>query len=468
MSTRDEKTAIEALCANALNVRFKDLDKATVELAKNRVIDVIGCAIGGANAPGNAALRDLVKGWGGKKESAILVHGGKAPAHNVAMLNAIMARSYDFEVMSLVADGRLVPSHHAATMVTAALAVAQAAGADGKEMLTAMVVGDDVAARVLVSSDWNFYLGWDGIGTVVSLGAVATAGRLLGLDEVQMRNAFGILVNLICGSIQSIWDGATTFKLNQGAAARDGIFAAELARGGWTGLSDALFSRFGYFHLYTQGCKDPAFLTRDLGRKFYGESDFKPYPCGFPNHAPIDCALELVREYGVKAGDIEGVEVKLLARSLLSYYAKPFAIRDFPHGDAIFSFYYTVATALLRGSVKPEHFTEESIRDPRVNELIKKIKLSEIPAGKDVARVELKMKDGRELAKGLETGKGNPLTKPLSQEEILGKFRSQVEYSKTVSWNKAEKLLEMLGQLEKVDDLDKLTALATASRRPKK
>jgi hypothetical protein len=62
----------------------------------------------------------------------------------------------------------------------------------------------------------------------------------------------------------------------------------------------------------------------------------------------------------------------------------------------------------------------------------------------------------------------NPLTKPLSQEEILGKFRSQVEYFKTVGRDKAEKLLEMLGRLEKVDDLDEVTALATASRRSKK
>ena len=163
VTSAENNKYIEAFSANVVNTCFEDFDKATVELAKNRVIDVLGCLIGGANAPGNAALFKLVKGWAGKKESTILIHGGKAPAQNVAMMNTIMARSFDFEVMSYAINGQYMASHHAATLVPTSLALSEAYGANGKEMLTAMLVGDDMAARIQTASTGHpIGLGWDG------------------------------------------------------------------------------------------------------------------------------------------------------------------------------------------------------------------------------------------------------------------------------------------------------------------
>jgi 2-methylcitrate dehydratase PrpD len=92
-SIQKVETAIEQMSAKAVNTQFENLDQAAVDLAKNRVIDVIGCAIGGANAPGNAALIDLVRKWGGNGEATIWIHGGKAPAQNAAMVNTITAKT---------------------------------------------------------------------------------------------------------------------------------------------------------------------------------------------------------------------------------------------------------------------------------------------------------------------------------------------------------------------------------------
>ena len=86
-------TPIEELSENVLNTRFENFDRETLEKNKNRIIDVVGCLIGGAHASGNQALVDLVKGWGGKEEATILIHGGKVPALHAAMVNSIMARS---------------------------------------------------------------------------------------------------------------------------------------------------------------------------------------------------------------------------------------------------------------------------------------------------------------------------------------------------------------------------------------
>ena len=83
--------------ANVLDTRFENFDQATLTSAKSRIIDVVGCLIGGANAAGNSVLIDLVKEWGGKEEATILAHGVKVPAHNAAMVNSVMARSFDFD-----------------------------------------------------------------------------------------------------------------------------------------------------------------------------------------------------------------------------------------------------------------------------------------------------------------------------------------------------------------------------------
>ena len=94
------QTAIEQMSDNTVACQFEDIDPKTIELAKYRIIDVIGCAIGGANAPGNSALLDLVRQWGRDGKSTVWIHGFKSSVQDVAMVNAILNRSYDFEVMS--------------------------------------------------------------------------------------------------------------------------------------------------------------------------------------------------------------------------------------------------------------------------------------------------------------------------------------------------------------------------------
>jgi 2-methylcitrate dehydratase PrpD len=454
-------TAIEALAANVLETRFEDFDPVTVKNARNRIIDVMGCAIGGAGAPGNQALVDLVKDWGGKQEATILVHGGKAPAHNAALVNAIMCRSFDFEVMSVLVEGKQYAAHHAATMVMTALALAEAEGKNGQEMITAMITGDDVTARVIAASDIDLGLGWDGTGTYTAFGATAIAGRLLDLNKREMRNAFGIVLNNVASTVQGIWDGATTFKYGQGSAAMNGIIAAKLAKKGWKGPDDALLGRFGFYALYTHGCKNPNLLTRDLGKKYYAEAVYKPYPCCRATHSTIDAALAVITGHDIQTGAIDEVTISIPARLLDSFVAKPFQVREYPHCDAIFSLRYTCATALLHGCVKQQHFTPEAINDPGVNKLIAKIRLAALPeTAPRAVTVRVKTRDGREFTGSAATGKGDPLDSPLSDAEIIAKYRSQVEFSQTVRRENAEKLLESLQKLEKAASVAEIVTLA--------
>lgn len=468
MDISNEKTAVEALSANVLNARFEDLDRETVEAAKNRIMDIIGCAIGSANDPGCPQLVNLAKDWGGKPESTIIASGVKGPAQIVAMVNAIMDRAFDFEAMSGEVAGKRYGQHISGTTVPASLAMGEAKHINGKELITALVVGDDVSNRIALAYDFDFFRGFDGTMTHPHFGATATAGRILGLNQLQMRNAMGIVLNLIAGSFQSIWDGAATFKLGQGAAARNGIFAAELAKAGWTGPEDALLSRYGFYALYTPGCTHPEMLTKDLGKIFYAENKFKRYPCGGPNHIPIELAFAIRRQHSIEAEDIEEVTLRVNRHSLDNYYAKPWKIRNFPHGDAVFSFQYTVSTALLRGHVEMEDFTEKSIRDLRVNALAAKMKVVELPDAKPGAiELRVRMKDGREFSQSPADATDYILGKPMSWDELVAKFMAQVDFSKMVSRKNAEKIVDLVSRLERVEDISEVMGLTASNFNPK-
>ncbi|MBN1160670.1 MAG: MmgE/PrpD family protein [Dehalococcoidales bacterium] len=458
-----EATAIERLVTNALKTRFENIDEDTLEAAKYRIIDTLGCLIGGALDTGNPELLRLLKERGGKKEATVLVYGDKLPVGEAAFMNCIMARSFDFEPVSPLYEGMSCPGHISGTTIPSALTLAEMVGAGGKEMITALLVGDDIATRILAASGFGFTLGWDGVGTVNTFGVVAIAGRLLGLDKLQLRNAFGIALNQIGTTFQSFWDGTTAFKLPQGLAARAGIFSAQLTKAGWTGPKDALFGRFGYYKMFTEGCEKPQALTDNLAKKFYYDGTIKPYPCCRIPHAAIQCALDLIKKHNIKPDDIASVNLDLAQGGIDHVCGHPFKIGAFPHGNAAFSYEYVTATAFLFGSVRPEHFTESAIRNPQVAEFIKKIKLTAVEDVEfEKARMTVTLKDGRRLTQTCTKVKGDPQSNPMTRDEIIDKFWMNVEFSKKISQKKATQLLDILLNLEKVDSVRKIIPLLVA------
>lgn len=452
MLSTTEGVAVEALAENALRTRFEDLDTETIETMKGRLIDILGCAIGGANAPGNRGLIELVRGWGGKGEATILVHGGRVLVQDAAMVNAVLTRSYDFEEQAPM-------EHQSATIIPVALALSEMVQGSGKDFLTALIVGADVGNRISASFDFDFYQGFDNIGSLHTFASTAIAGRLLELTASELKNAFGIALHQTAGSIASYWDCDTTFKLNNGFAARTGIVAAELAKAGLVGAADALQGRFGYYTLYTHGCARPEKLTEDLGRKYIlGKDMYKQFPSGRPNHVPIELGISLASEYDIQAPDIAEVTLSLPPRYMTIYYAQPFRIRSYPVGDALFSFRYTLASALLRRHVDLTDMTEEAIRDPKVNALIQRINVREIAGPRTGVEVAVKMKDGKEFRKFSDApDRGLP-----GRDDIKAKFMAQVEFSRTVPVENAETIVALLDGLEEIEDIRQIIELICA------
>jgi 2-methylcitrate dehydratase PrpD len=450
----------QELVRNVLDTPFEAFDASVVNSARERIIDVVGCMIGGANAPGNSMLLDLAREWGGREEATVMVHGVKVPAHNAALVNSIMARSYDFEPAGPIVDNKSTPAHISGTTVPVALAAAEATASHGKDLLAALILGDDLASRIIAASNINLDSGFEPTGIANMFGATAIAGRLTKLTEEQMLHAFGIALNQLSGTFQNIFDGVHTFKLPQGLAARGGIFSAALAKKGFTGVKDALFSKYGYFSLY---CKtyEPGVLIKDLGEAFYADMTCKPYPCCRSTHAAIDCTLALVLSNTINPEDVEEVVVNVPLKAHDFAVGQHFKIRNVPQIDASFSLQYTVATALLRKSVRLEHFTEEYITDRKVADIIDKIRLTAkiTPEKPLAAAVKIRTKQGVEYEKRVDMPRGNGILTPLTETEKREKFFDNVRFSNTVSLEKAQKALGLLERVENVDNMAELSQL---------
>lgn len=447
----------EELAANLVETSYDSIPGESTDRAKWRVIDAVGCAMAGAAAAGCSAVVDLVRKWGGAPEGTVWTRAFKAPAPNATMANAVMTRSFDFEPIEAEGENRSGPAHISGTTIPTALTMAEYRGASGQDLLCALILGDDLTSRIGIASGLDLGLGWDNTGTMNVFGATAIASRLLGLDTRQTTDAFGIALNQMGGSMDGVWDKAMTFKLNMAVAARNGIVSAELAAHGFTGTKDAFFGRYGFFALY---CRDPdvSVLTKDLGKRFYADRVIKPYSSCRATHSSIDCALEIAAR-DIRPEEIDRVVVHLHPLLSDGFVGGPFGLGETPQIDGAFSVRYTVATALLHGEVRPEHFSDECARDPRIRALIDRIDLVANEPASMTTILDVRLSNGTVLTASTGTARGDVYDTPLTPDEIRRKFRDNVRYSRTVSLDRAESVLALLEDLEHVADVRDITRL---------
>ena len=460
-------TLTDVLVRHVTGTGFGDIDGGAIRRAKVRLLDALGNIAAGCRAQGSDAVVQLAARWGGAPEAAVLGQGLRVPAQAAALANAVMMRSYDFEPVSAGGpDGMQVAAHITGSTVPVALAVAEQQGASGRELLAALVLGDDVAARLAVASGFDVYSGQDNTGTVNGLGATAVAGRLMGLDAGQLRNALGIVENQLAGTVASIFDQSLAFKLPMALAARNAIVSAELAQLGFTGTADAVGGRHGFLDMY---CTDPVpeRITYRLGEEFYGDCVIKPWAACRASHPSLDACVRLVADHGPDVDAIESVRIHVTPRTLAGFVGQPFEIGDCPEVSGAFSIRFTAATALMYGTVRPEHLSPGHMQDPRLVALLEKIELvGSLPPGEVLsAEVELQLRDGAVLRQRVDAPRGDIHASPLSQSEILDKYFANIEFGGMTTRSEAERAVETINNLESCEDISALVG-PFAARHP--
>jgi 2-methylcitrate dehydratase PrpD len=441
---------------------YNDLPSEAVEASKRDILDTIGVAIAGSSVSGGKEIMALVREWGGKEESTVVMFGERVPAPFAALVNATMAHALDFDD----AHERVI-LHAGVTTIPAALAAAERAGrVTGKQFINAVTLGIDLICRLGEASNKHpAELGFMYTSLYGIFGAAVAAGKILGLSKEQLVNAIGIAYSQASGNFQCVADGALTKRMQAGFAASAGITAALLAGQGLTGAKNSFQGEKGLFKIYLRDEYSPDRLTADMGKHFgVVDLSFKPYPCCRNCHPFIDATLALTTEHNINPSDVDRIFVRCGegARML----CEPQQIRQNPRVfiDAQFSIPWVIATALVKGKVTLDDFTPQSILNRKVLEIAAKVATEVDPEmdarGTSPAFVEIKMK-GSDLvySRRDDIAKGNP-AKPMSWNELCDKFIDCAAHGiKPMSANKVQKVIDLISNLEEIEDIRLLTKL---------
>ncbi|MBI4333601.1 MAG: MmgE/PrpD family protein [Chloroflexi bacterium] len=453
--------ASSALAHSVANIRFDDIPAEAIRVAKMSLLDTLGVTTAASTlGRGCREVVECVKEGGGKEESTILGFGGKAPSYMAALANGMMAHALDYD------DIHEASSIHAgAVIVPAALAVAERAGkVNGKEFITAVVLGVEVGCRLSLAAAPRVS-GFHPTPVFGFFGAAAGAGRILGLDEARVQNALGIAYSQAAGNRQSVSDAALTERLEVGFAAKGGVLSALLAEKGITGAMNSLEGEFGFYKVYNGGKYKPEVLLSNLGTRFeVSNLSFKPYPCGRSQHASIDATLEMVREYDIQAGDVERITV-FKSQMAVKGVGVPADRKRRPENpvDAQFSIPYTTATAVVRRKVDLRDFTPEAIRDPAVLQVAQKVDVEVCPefepSNYHPGITEIRTKGGKTYSRRVEEPHGNP-HHPIPEGEMIEKFMECASHAmRPLSKEDVSRVIEMVMKLEELDDVGAISRL---------
>jgi len=455
--------AINDFVRHVTSTTYDDIPAAAVASARREVLDSLATALGGSSKPGVAELVEMVKEWGGRRQSTVIAYGLKCPAPNAAQVNGTMIHALDYD------DGHQVALVHIGCVaVSTCFAVAERmGGVSGKEFVTALALGGDFLARLgLASKPGSSALasGWHPTTLFGFLGAAAMAGRLMGLDEERMVNALGLAYHQAGGAGSGVADGALAKRMGPGLAASAGIKAALMAERGITGERDPLEGRTGLFNTYMGGDYDINIFTSELGKRFEGVNiGDKPYPCCGLTHACIDATLALLARHEIVPGEIR--HITIYGGQTVYGLSQPPEIKCAPRTiiDAQFSVPWVVATALVNGRVTVNDFTDEAVKREDIRKIAAKITARHDTAmdrhGVGPGGVIITMEDGTEYAEEIEHCLGS-VARPMDFDDCARKFRECAACSiKPLPGTTVEKVIDMVAHLEELADATEVIRL---------
>jgi 2-methylcitrate dehydratase PrpD len=431
-------------------VKFDSLPRDVIKRAKHSILDWLGAALAGSQELPSMIIRRVVEKLGGNPESSVIGTSLKTSCINAALVNGVSGHVLELDDIH---EEAII--HPAATVLPSALAVGEREDVDGKELITAIVIGYEVEIRIGIAVNPSHYNYWHTTGTIGTFGAVVAAGKILNLDQRDMIHAFGIAGTMASGLIEVF--GSMSKPLNVGKAAMNGVLAALLAKEGFTSSTKIFESERGYLRATSKEL-DLEKITKDLGKTFEIINNiFKIHASCGHTHAAIDAVLEIVKKYDVKPEDISEILVGTypIAVDVVGKNYEPMT----PY-EAKFSLPYCVAVALIHKRVGLKEFSNERLNDPEIRALAKKVKIFIEPECMNVrlgcAKVIIHTKNGREYSAYIDAPKGYPQN-PLTTQELEEKFKSLAFL--VLPEDRVMKVLEIINVLENVSNVGELMAL---------
>ena len=383
---------------------------------RKRLIDSIFVAYGARNSRPVEIERSALLPSSGKLNSTLYFTSTKAESSIAAMINGTMTRYLDYNDTYLSLEA-LHPSDNFPPLVS----VAESLGLGGKEVINAGGFAYSVLCALSDACSIRDR-GWDHV-TYISVSSAAGLGMLAGLDADRFESCIALGINNNISMRQtragelSMWKGATAAN-----ASRNAVFALELAMDGFTGPQPIFTGEMGFFKQVSGDLQ----LKLDYGRIL--RTMIKNYPVEYHAMSPVEAACEIRDE--VK-GPIDEITVDTYTIADTIIIKDPEKKHPRTRETADHSMPYLIAYSLIYGPPTPESYTSEHFSDPRILDLIGRMRFNVLPHYDEMyhehspVRIQVKS-NGEIIEREILDPKGH-FKKPFSWEDLLNKGKKLME-----------------------------------------
>ncbi|MGE0217534.1 MmgE/PrpD family protein [Mycolicibacterium sp.] len=440
---------IEELATFAATLKFGDLPSAVQSRVKAITIDTLASAIAGRNGDETTQIEALGRALGDHGHSTVL--GGR-PASSAA---AALINGYQVTAVTVCDIYRPALCHVTPEVVPPALIVAEQRGSTGPDLLAAIAAGLETTTRIGRAVNYQAFRdrGWHSPGVIGPFGGAAAAGRLLGLDPLRQRHAFGLAGSQAAGTFAH-W-GTPTIKFHQARGSLSGLMAAFLAEQGFLSAADVLANPDGgLFHAYSDG-GSPDLLDADLGQDWeLDRIGLRRWPAASSIQTMITSLFALLAVHPLDPADIEQVSVELSPTVFGMHGALPWSTKF----SAQLSAPFVTAVVLHDRQCWLDQFTPERITDPRLDEFARQ--QVTVTENRDLSGtscvIRIHTTDGRVLEDSRSVPKGDA-DDPLTMSEVEEKFREAGHG--VLDGDVVEQALELWGDIENCRDVTPLVSM---------
>jgi 2-methylcitrate dehydratase PrpD len=427
--------------------------------AKHLILDGVACALVGAQLPWSRTAVETILRFEGKGDSTIMGWGRTASAPVACLLNGTFIQGFELDDFH-----PLGPLHSASVVVPALLACAEELDhVSGAAFLRGAIAGFEVGPRVGMALHGAQMLsrGWHSGSVFGTHAAAAAAGVLLELDAARFEDALGLAGTQSAGLMAAQFE-AMCKRMHHGFSARNGLYAALLAAGGYTGIKRVFERDYGGFlSVFGEGhSPDAGKIVAGLGQRWETQRiAVKPYAAMGALHAPLDAVFDIMARRPLKSGEIERIDIDM---SHAAYHHGWWRLeRPLTPIAAQMNVGYAVAVAILDGAAMVQQFSPQRIDSDDVWDLIPRIEAHHDPAfdkeGSSVrkTRMTIRLKDGSTLQHVVEVAR--TIAAPLSNEQIVAKYRTLTDG--IVEPGRQADIAERILALETLKDTADLTRL---------
>jgi 2-methylcitrate dehydratase PrpD len=424
-----------------------------MHIGKRLLLNEFGVALYAAKDPAIRILLDVFAAEGGNQLATIVGIGTRTNLRNAALANGFLGHFEDYD------DTHLATVIHAGSPIyPAALAVAEHIGASGLELLTAMVLGIEVACRIGNLIVPNFREGasfWHITNTCGVFGAAAAAARLLHLTPEQIEHALGVAGTQSAG-LREVF-GSMSKPFHAGKAAENGLMAAMLAKRGFTSISadskGILEGPRGFAAVMAKGY-DVSSVVQGLGEKWELPGiAIKPHACGQATHSLLDSVASLRAMPGVTPDNVESIHGKV------ERMAPAIELRRHPQVglEGKFSYHHAMACVLVDGHAFPQQFIDAKVNDPLIKALRDRINVTvDASLPRFGASASVTLKDGKTYSVTTNHSVGSP-ENPLTDERLEAKFKAVA--GEALPQQTVDLLIERVWAIERLESMASLMKL---------